>query len=194
MTTPWLIGHGWHSWIGAIANHLWQSTVFAIAIGLLAVAFRRYQARVRHALWFTASLKFVVPVSLLIGLGAELPQLSAAVRAPAPVISTVVWQISVPFDDSSVVTPSWSASESAPAMGFMTVVFLIWIGGVLAMASMRWRAWRRLNALVDDPTESNGPGLALPAHVAVRWVSGVTEPSVLGFIRPVILLPRGIEA
>jgi len=95
MTTPWLISHGWPSWIGAIANHLWQSTVFAIAIGLLAVAFRRYQARVRYALWFAASLKFVVPVSLLIGLGTRLPPFSTPVRAPATVVSTVVWQISV---------------------------------------------------------------------------------------------------
>jgi uncharacterized protein (TIGR03435 family) len=194
MTTPWLISHGWPSWIGAIANHLWQSTVFAIAIGLLSVAFRRYQARVRYALWFAASLKFVVPVSLLIGLGTQLPPFSTPVRAPATVVSTVVWQISVPFDDSNVVTPTWSASESAPAVGLMSIVFLTWISGVLAIAYMRWRAWRHLNALVDVATASNSSGLALPPHVEVRRVSGVTEPSVLGFIRPVILLPSGIES
>ena len=61
MMMPLLINHTWPSWIIAVANHLWQSTVFAIAIGVLAVAFGRYQARVRHGLWVAASLKFLVP-------------------------------------------------------------------------------------------------------------------------------------
>ncbi len=53
----------------SVANHLWQSTVFACAAGLLTLALRKNPARVRHRIWVVASLKFLVPFSLLIALG-----------------------------------------------------------------------------------------------------------------------------
>ena len=182
------------SWINGLANHLWQSTVFAIAIGVVAAAFRRYQARVRYALWFAASLKFFVPLSLLIGLGTQLPHVPTPARGPSPVLSTVVRQISVPFDDAMVLAPSSSASRSSPGVGAMPLVFGIWVCGVLAIAGVRWRAWRQLHALVDVATALHRPGLVLPPHVEVRSVSGMTEPGVFGFRRPIILLPSGIDA
>ena len=46
-------------------DHLWQSTLFAMVVGLLTLAFRRNRARVRYALWFVASVKFLVPFSLI---------------------------------------------------------------------------------------------------------------------------------
>jgi hypothetical protein len=33
--------------IGALTNHLWQSTLFAVVAGLLTVAFRQNRANVR---------------------------------------------------------------------------------------------------------------------------------------------------
>jgi len=42
-------------------NHLWQSTVFAVAAGLLTLAFRKNRAQVRYWLWFSGSVKFFVP-------------------------------------------------------------------------------------------------------------------------------------
>ena len=47
--------------IADIFNHLWQSTLFAAAVALLALAFRRNRARLRYGLWFAASIKFLVP-------------------------------------------------------------------------------------------------------------------------------------
>src|ERR1700735_1833916 len=41
-----------------LANHLWQSTLFAGVVALLTFAFRRNRAQVRYWLWFSASLKF----------------------------------------------------------------------------------------------------------------------------------------
>ncbi len=43
----------------AMANHLWQSTLFALLAAVLALALRKNQARVRHHLWLAASLKFL---------------------------------------------------------------------------------------------------------------------------------------
>jgi hypothetical protein len=44
--------------IAALTNHLWQSTVFAAVVCLLAITFRTNQAHVRCRLWLCASTKF----------------------------------------------------------------------------------------------------------------------------------------
>lgn len=54
-----------------LANHLWQSTLFAAAAGLLTLALRRNRAQTRHWLWLAASMKFLVPFSLLVDLGSH---------------------------------------------------------------------------------------------------------------------------
>ena len=55
--------------LAPIANHLWQSTLFAGVVALLALALRKNHARARHWLWLAASVKFLIPFSLLISLG-----------------------------------------------------------------------------------------------------------------------------
>ena len=42
------------------ANHLWQSTIFALTAPLLTLAFRKNRTKIGYALWLAASLKFLV--------------------------------------------------------------------------------------------------------------------------------------
>jgi len=53
--------------LSALANHVWQSTLFASAAWLLALSLGKHHAQPRHWIWLTASVKFLVPFSLLIG-------------------------------------------------------------------------------------------------------------------------------
>ena len=64
-----------------ILDHLWQSTLVAGLIALLALIFRNNSAGVRYWLWFAASLKFLLPFSLLAEIGR--PVLPAGDRAVA---------------------------------------------------------------------------------------------------------------
>jgi hypothetical protein len=41
--------------LSAMLDHLWQSTLLALGLGLLTLAFRKTSATVRHGLWFAAS-------------------------------------------------------------------------------------------------------------------------------------------
>ena len=67
----------WLSSIGpAVGNHLWQSTVFIAVVWVATLLLRRNQAWVRYGLWFAASVKFLIPFSLLVGLGSLLPSRS----------------------------------------------------------------------------------------------------------------------
>jgi len=81
--------------ISELANHLWQSTLFACVMGLLTLMLRRNRAAVRHGLWLAASIKFLVPFSLLIGLGSQVEWRKAPV-VPHPRLD-VVEQISEPL-------------------------------------------------------------------------------------------------
>src|ERR1700693_1824432 len=56
-------------WVSALASHLWQSTVFVLVVWLLTLVLRRNQARTRYFLWLIASVKFLVPFSILIAAG-----------------------------------------------------------------------------------------------------------------------------
>jgi len=56
----------------ALLDHLWQSTLFAICAWSLAWVLRENGAHLRHAVWVVASIKFLIPFSLLTMLGQQL--------------------------------------------------------------------------------------------------------------------------
>ncbi len=67
----------WTTVAPAVGNHLWQSTLFAVVAGLLTLMLRKNHARARYWLWLAASLKFLIPFSLLVGIGGQLGWLRA---------------------------------------------------------------------------------------------------------------------
>src|SRR5580704_6296401 len=72
MTTPGFFTLAWApAWTGALINHLWQSTAVALLAWLLTVVLRNNAARVRYAIWLFASIKFLVPFSLMTRIGAH---------------------------------------------------------------------------------------------------------------------------
>src|SRR6184192_1236953 len=87
--------------LGILANHLWQSTMFAAAAGLFSVAFRKNRAQVRFEVWLCASLKFLVPFSLLMSLGSHWNLGPAAKRAAPAAVSAAMLQVSQPFPELS---------------------------------------------------------------------------------------------
>src|ERR1043165_7146226 len=80
--------------LATLANHLWQSTAFALAAGLLAFSLRGRRAQTRHWIWLIASLKFLVPLSLLTSLGSVLP---ADRATAAPRVAIAAAEFSRPF-------------------------------------------------------------------------------------------------
>jgi bla regulator protein blaR1 len=162
--------------IPALANHLWQSTIFAAVAGLLTIALRRHHARARHVLWLAASLKFLVPFSLFLGLGAQVGSRTAPL-AVAPQLSRAAEQIAEP-----------AAYSFAGARGGRPAPLLpIWVCGFAMVAVWRWRQWRGARAIVRRATPS-----PLPFPIPVRSSAGAREPGVYGIFRPVLVLPSGI--
>jgi uncharacterized protein (TIGR03435 family) len=176
-----------------LANHLWQSTVFAVAIGLLTLMCRKNHASVRYWLWFSASVKFFIPFTLLMALGDRLDWASRAPQIATPAVSATLAQVSRPF----VVDPAvgfLSVQEASRSFDWFAVAVLgVWVAGIIAMTVVRFRMWRRIRTAVRVGSPWVVPGLPMPAGVDVRSTPGLMEPGVVGLWRPVLLVPSGIE-
>ena len=178
--------------IGELANHLWQSTLFAVAAGLLTLMCRRNHAGVRYWLWFCASVKFLIPFTLLIALSDRLEWASKAPQLAAPAVSATLAQVSRPF----VVDPpvGFASMDEAPRFDWLALtVFGAWATGTIAMTFVRVRTWRQIRAAVRASSPWAIPGLPMPAGIDARSAAGVMEPGVVGLWRPVLLVPSGIE-
>src|SRR6267154_463342 len=104
--------------IGALTNHVWQSTLFAVAAGLLTAAFRNNRAEIRYWLWLSASFKFFIPFSLLMNVGSHLEWVPAAKKISTPAVSFAIEQIAQPFPDSVSFVSSTSATNNWAPLRF----------------------------------------------------------------------------
>jgi bla regulator protein blaR1 len=168
----------------SLLNHLWQSTIFAAAAGLLTLALRKNRAPVRYWLWFAASCKFLVPFSLLVTIGSQLEWRAAPAAAPLP-LSAIMDQISQPFaSDAPVLLANVPRAVSwAPA-----VLFCAWLCGFLIVAFAWARQWQRFRTAVRTASPLH---LNLPIHAVSSPAR--FEPGVFGVFRPILLLPEGIS-
>ena len=178
--------------LSVLLNHLWQSTLVGLVAWLLcATTLRSNAARLRFSVWMVASLKFLVPATILISLGrrfgtmpvitpsqsqgifdvlsASAPVVAPAFTVTAPPQATVPWQ--------------WPA---------LIVLFVVWIAGALFIAA-RWIAqWRTIWRLTRT-AERTGEFQDVPVMRSFEMSRDRIEPGVIGMFRPAILLPDGIE-
>jgi uncharacterized protein (TIGR03435 family) len=167
-----------------MTNHLWQSTWFALAAGLLTLAFRRNRAPVRYWLWLCGSLKFLLPFALLMSLGSRAEWAPAARQMATPAVSTAVVGLAQPFPDTSQpAAPARSMRDRIP-LAFLAA----WACGFAAIAFIRLRGWLHVRAIARC-----GVPVDLGLPVEARLGPGLLEPGVVGLWRPVLLLPAGIE-
>ncbi len=176
--------------IGELSNHLWQSTVFALAAGLLAASLRGNRARVRYWLWLAASVKFLVPFSLLISLGSYVRWAqSASESMTASAASLAIAQITRPFSDVS------SSATAVPTLAdwSLLVIIGVWAAGFIAIALTRLKGWRQIRSAVSRSVPLTHPSVAIEPPVEIRSALGLLEPGVVGLWRPVLLMPAGVD-
>lgn len=168
--------------MSALFDHLWQSTLFAAALGLLTLAFRRNGAAVRHALWFAASAKFLVPFSVLIALGGFLLGPVAPADSPPPVFHRIA-SVTQPFAAATSAAPTPSALD----FDVGTILLVLWACGFCALCGVWLVRWARLRALVRAAGT-----VRMASSFPVKVSPARLEPGLIGIWRPVLLLPEGI--
>lgn len=186
-------------WVSGLVNHLWQSTVFVVGVWLLTIVLRRNQARTRYFLWMLASVKFLVPFSILIVAGEWLHP-AAPVAGPAPAFLTAMGGFAQPVSvlqsapHVAAMMSKVPAVAGAPAVAANRVDLLpiallaLWILGTCFLL-VRWaRGWWRLRKVVRDASP-----VALNCGLPVRSTRVRLEPGVFGVFHPVLLLPETIR-
>jgi bla regulator protein BlaR1 len=174
---------------GPLANHLWQSSLFTAAVWLMTLTLRKNRAAVRHRLWLAASVKFLIPFSLLTGIGSHLPSRKPPDSAP---VSTVVVAISQAFalqafELSDVAVPSVASTPASRPVRFRATLVGLWICGFAASLGWWFLRWREIHRAVQRATSLN-----LDFPIRVMSCREPIEPGVLGMFRPVLLVPEGI--
>jgi len=163
--------------IAALLNHLWQSTLFCGAVWVVVRLCRSNGAALRHGLWLTASVKFLVPFAALYGLGAWM-------GLPAPVGGEPLFFDPAVQAAGPMVSPaSVSVTARGTAGGVGAALLAVWMIGAFIVGGRWLLAWRAADSLAR--AARSAPGAPPDARVTDADV----EPAVTGSFHPVVLLP-----
>jgi beta-lactamase regulating signal transducer with metallopeptidase domain len=181
-----------------VTSHLWQSTLFALAAALLTVWLQRSRAQLRYSIWFIASVKFLIPFSILIGIGSHLG-ISPRISRPAPGLSYIVQRVNQPFTLAVSPSPADSGLRSIlPAL-----LIAVWLCGAVVILLRWWMRWRRIAEAVRTAVPLRHvrevavlsrlqSRLRIRSHIQLVSSSALLEPGVFGIRRPIVTMPAGI--
>lgn len=172
----------------AVAEHLWQATLFLVPLLLVAALLRPAPARVRAAAWTLALLKLVLPLGLASALllrptGPEPAPAAATLASFETVVDVLVLRPRPASDDGSI---PWGIALTAA-----------WLAGFVAVLAWRGRGARSdavESARLEPPVRERLERLAREAGLdpgRVRAVSGGV-PRVRGMLRPRVEVPLAL--
>ena len=170
--------------LSPLANHLWQSTLCVLAVWLLTLAMKRNRAAIRYGLWLAASLKFLVPFSVLVSAGSQFRGHADAVVSQ-PQLVHAMDEMALPFFIAA--PPPFSGEAPSSSSPMVAILVGLWLCG-FAIGVRSWlRGWRRARAALHS-----GTPLHLDLPVPIISSPARLEPGVFGIFRPVLMVPEGI--
>ena len=175
-----------NSWITALNNHLWQSTLVVGIAWTLALLLRSNHARTRYWVWMAASIKFIVPFSLFIAAGERLRSImTPSIETPA--LTATISQVTEPFSQIQFF-PAAATGPAFQASDWVRLILVsLWALGSALVAFSWLRRWRQIRAAMQGATPQS-----IRVGVPVLSSQSLLEPGVFGIVRPVLLLPEGI--
>ena len=184
---PMVESLGW-----ALIHSLWQCAAIAILFAASNVALRRASANLRYMLSYSALL--AMPASAVATFFALFNHHDVSVALPPsmPVLSRIATNH----------LPSVAIAPSSNPLPYLTLVVWFWLAGVVAMSIWSTAGWfiaqrlkRRSKHALPEVWQSRLAALA--AQLGIRRGIRLCEstlaqvPAVIGWIRPVILIPAG---
>jgi bla regulator protein blaR1 len=149
-------------------EHVWESTAFACAAGLLTLTLKSNRARTRYWLWFAASMKFLVPFALLAGAASHIQRRTEHTALPAFGVEQIRQTQNTPV----VIAAEHAVEADGAKMRELkslapAVLISAWFCGFAAVLVLYGRRWRRVQASVS--------------------AGALLEPAVFGILKPVLL-------
>jgi bla regulator protein blaR1 len=196
----------WEAVAPALGNHLWQSTLFFIAAGLLTLVLRKNQARGRYWLWLAASVKFLIPFSALVAIGNHLAWWRGSAVGSAGLYETVE-EVSQPFTQPTTpAVPHIAAATASSGVShlFPAILAAVWVCGFVAVLVLWYARWRRVSSAIRDSVPLK-EGREVEALRRVERLTGIRrpvrmllsqamlEPGIFGMSLPTLVWPQGIS-
>jgi bla regulator protein BlaR1 len=184
----------------AIANHLWQSSLFGAAAWLTVLQLRRNRAHVRYALWLAASVKFLIPFSLLIDLGGFLRKSQRAPVSLQTTLTSAMGVVGQPFSGLPAHTMSAQSLPEHFTMLLPAVLAAVWFCGVVTVLLIWCARWRKIDQTLRRAVPvNNGRELELlhqsktlakvRRHIPMLRSVDVMEPGIFGIFHPLMVWP-----
>jgi uncharacterized protein (TIGR03435 family) len=170
--------------------------LFAALAAGLALMLRNNRAQTRYALWLAASVKFLVPFSLLFAIGARI-ELPGAAPIAHTAIPAAAHEVTQPF---VALEPLASGVAAEHGFSLAGVLLVIWLVGFVAVVVSWVRRWVRVRRAMKSAwpvgpavkgAYASGSVSATP-QVRILATRSLLEPGIFGVFRPVLLLPEGI--
>src|SRR6266566_960851 len=196
----------WTAFAAGLGDHLWQSTLFAVVAGLLTLILRNNHARARYWLWLAASMKFLIPFSLLVAIGSHLPWSRGSAGTKAG-LYFVFEEVSQPFSQPAMTV----ISRATPSTISPSVIHLLpgllaaaWLCGFLVVLSVWYLRWRGISVAIREAVPLR-EGREVEALRRLERMGGMRtriemllsraslEPGIFGIARPVLVWPERIS-
>jgi uncharacterized protein (TIGR03435 family) len=195
----------WAALAPAMGNHLWQSTLFAITAGLLTLALRKNRARARYWLWLAASVKFLVPFSLLVIVGSRLPWSRGSAGAKAG-LSFVMEEVGQPFMQpmTSIASLATPKTIFASLIHLLPALLAVWLCGSLVVIFVWLLRRQRISAAIREATPLR-EGREVEVLRRLEHIEGIRkqteillsraslEPGIFGIVQPILIWPERIS-
>src|SRR5579862_6510620 len=196
----------WHAAALGLGNHLWQSTLVAAAAALLTLVLRKHHARARYWIWLAASIKFLIPFSLLVAVGSHLAWQRDSGEMTKPALYFAIEEVSQPFTQAAARAPSVPAVSvlSTTLTHLLPWIAAVWLGGFVVVLLLWTARWRKIAAAMKGASLSS-EGRELTALRRIERTGGIRkpialllspaslEPGIFGIARPALIWPEGIS-
>ncbi|KZC17215.1 hypothetical protein RHOFW510R12_07130 [Rhodanobacter sp. FW510-R12] len=173
----------------ALVHFIWQGALLGLVYAAVRVALPRGEARYRFGLGVLVVL-------------AVCPLLTAwrLLQAAPPLVPLAADMVAATAGGPDVtVAAAWASGSGFNAL--LPWLVLAWLLGVLLLSLRAWRQWRTLKALVrvaesmprwQAQVTHMAQRFGLRRHVTVLCSKVIATPALVGWIRPVILLPMAV--
>lgn len=189
-----------------LVHFLWQATAVGLILGAILSLLHRSSANLRYTVACTALAMMVfMPMATMMAMDGSLQTIAATMQpvldwpqansdvqafstAPPTIGGTVQPRVSLQDQFVEIVEPA------------LPCAVLAWLVGVLGLSIWHLHGWRQLKGLRQQMVEEVTPALVvrlqqLSDRLGIQRTVGIVEsalvqvPSVVGYLKPVILLP-----
>lgn len=182
------------SWVSALGwsllHFLWQGAVVGILFAIVRTAIPRHHCNARYlnGLLTLLALAVLPVVTFFSLLGRQVISVDALTSGD------ILWPVAV----SAPSVEAAAGSLDTP----LSWIVVIWFAGVVFVGVRSWRQWRELIkvaqrwAIPDERLQEVVAGLAsrfgFARHIRVLVSDRIDTPTLIGWIKPLILLPTGV--